>query len=64
MRRKRDSLRASQKGILNKHRNPNSLQEFCLFYFPKKKKHKQVWFFWKRKPTTDVVGFFCGERGY
>ena len=36
MPRKRDALRASQKEILNKHRNPNSLKEFCGFPFAEK----------------------------
>ena len=48
--------------ILSKHRNPNSFQEFYLFYFPKK--HKQVWFFWKIKNPQQLLWVsFCGERG-
>ena len=61
MRRKRDSLRASQKEILNKHRNPNSLKEFCLFYFPKKNTNK-FGFFGKEKTHNNVVGFFLRRK--
>jgi hypothetical protein len=52
MRRKRDALRASQKGILNKHRNPNSLKEFCVFYFPKKSAQQRCGF-----PYAEKEGF-------
>ena len=62
LRRKRDSLRASQKGILNKHRKPNSLQEFCIFYFPKKAQTSLA-FLENKKPTTSLWVSFCGERG-
>ena len=61
MRRKRDSLRASKKGILNKHRNPNSLQEFCLFYFPEKNANEFV-FFWKIKNPQQCCGFLFAEK--
>jgi hypothetical protein len=61
VRRKRDSLRASQKGILNKHRNPNSLQEFCLFYFPEKNANEFP-FFWKIKNPQQCCGFLFAEK--
>ena len=61
LRRKRDSLCASQQGILSKHRNRNSFKEFCLFYFPKKL--KQVWFLKIKNPQQTLWVSFCGERG-
>jgi hypothetical protein len=48
---------------LNKHRNPNFLQEFCLFYFLKKNANKFDFFFENKKPATMLWVSFCGERG-
>ena len=56
----RDSLRASQQAILSKHRNPNSFQEFCLFYFPKNT--NKFGFLENKKPTTIIVGFLLRRK--
>ena len=40
-----------------------SYQEFCLFYFPKKKNTNKFGFFGKENPQQMLWVFFCGERG-
>ena len=62
LRRKRDLLRTSQKGILSKHKNLNSLKEFCIFYFLEKTQTSLA-FLENKKPTTLLWVSFCGERG-
>ena len=61
MHRNKDSLCASKKKIGSKHRNPNSLQEFCLFYFPEKNANEFA-FFWKIKNPHQCCGFLFAEK--